>query len=653
MNKDVEMRYIGSKKLLLSEIKEMLDKHLFGGEEIFLDLFAGTNVVGNFFKPYFTIYSNDTLYFNYIKAKTVIENNSYLHFNALKKIGINNPLEYLQQLEGMSGYYTNNYSPAGNSMYLTQENARKIDSIREQIEKWKAEKLLLNEYEYFYLLNCLIEAIPYVSNITGTYGAFLKHWDKRALNPLTLTEETIIFNNYRKNKAFHQDANELVKQIKADIVYIDTPYNSRQYASNYHLLENVALHHKPELKGVTKIFDWQSLKSDYSTKTRAANAMENLIANIDSTHIILSYNNEGIISESELYSLLLKYAYDNQVDVKRIPYRKYQSKQKSKQKELYELLFYIQRKPTPNKFLNKPKHKPTVINQREYIKSPLNYIGGKYRLLKQIIPLFPKEIDTFVDLFSGGANVGINVPAHRYIFNDMNYRINEMFRYFQSHDPIELVEKIEKRIKEYQLSKTNEAGFLAFRKQYNENPNPLDLYILSSYSYNYQFRFNNLMEFNNPFGRNRSHFSENMKKNLLNFITRLQSLKATFSDKLLIDFDISKLSKNDFVYLDPPYLITTGSYNDGNRGFTNWGEKQEAEMYQVMRELNHRGIKFALSNVLKHKGKHNTMLEDFIKEEQLHLTILNYHYKNSSYNTIKEDSVEVLITNYDPKTVKA
>src|SRR5699024_12567458 len=145
---------------------------------------------------------------------------------------------------------------------------------------------------------------------------------------------------------------------------------------------------------------------------------------------------------------------------------------------------------------------------------PLNYIGGKYRLLNQILPLFPKNIDTFVDLFSGGANVGINVNANKHIFNDMNYRINEMFRSFVKHDPDDLVDKINSRIEEYDLSKTNQEAYLKFRKDYNAQPNPLDLYVLVSYSYNYQFRFNNSMEFNNPFVRNRSQFSENLEKSL-------------------------------------------------------------------------------------------------------------------------------------------
>ena len=647
------MRYIGSKKLLLNEIKKILNKYTNGSEEIFLDLFSGTNIVSQYFKQYYTVYSNDILYFNYIKSKAIIENNNKLLFLKLKKIGINNPIDFLQYQTPTTKdcYYRNSYSPAGNAMYLTESNAHKIDFIRNQIDSWNSQGLL-SEFEYYYLITSLIEGIPYVSNITGTYGAFLKYWDKRALNALRLQDFTIL-NNHKNNKAFNEDANKLVRKIKADIVYIDTPYNSRQYASNYHLLENIARNNKPELKGVTKIFDWKSLKSDYSTKNKALYAMEDLIANIDATHIVLSYNNEGIIPEKDLFNLLKKYSFNKKVDLTRIPYRKYQSKNKSKSKELYELLFYIQKNKIKdcNPVLDS-KIQTTLISHKKYIKSPLNYIGGKYKLLDQILPLFPKDINTFVDIFSGGANVGINVAAKKHIFNDMNYRINEMFRYFQNQNPFDLVKRIENRISEFNLSKTNEQAFLNFRKQYNEKPNPLDLYILSAYSYNYQFRFNNSMEFNNPFGRNRSYFSENMKNNLLNFVVKLQNIDAIFKDGLFTDFNIDNLTRNDFVYLDPPYLITTGSYNDGKRGFTNWGEEQELEMYNLMKKLNKKNIKFALSNVLFHKGKYHPLLKEFADKENLYITKLDFNYKNSSYNTKKENSIEVLITNYNPFTEK-
>lgn len=235
-----------------------------------------------------------------------------------------------------------------------------------------------------------------------------------------------------------------------------------------------------------------------------------------------------------------------------------------------------------------------------------------------------------------------------FIFNDINSRINELFRTLQNLDVSSVLTHIQSRITEYGLSKTNEAGYLQFRSDYNQNPNPLDLYTLSSFSYNYQFRFNNDMQFNNPFGRNRSCFSENMQENLIRFSQRIKEMNAEFKDGMFDEFNIKDLNSNDFVYLDPPYLITTGSYNDGNRGFKNWTTEQEQKMYDFILKLNKAGIKFALSNVLHHKGVEHRMLKEFINENKLNVYFLDYNYKNSSYNTQSKESVEVLITNYNP-----
>lgn len=655
MKGDVNLRFIGSKTNLLTHIEELLQKNTDGSEEIFLDLFAGTNIVGNNFKKDYTIYSNDILYFSHAIAKATIENNSSLGFKGLSKVGINNPFEYLQFEEPLTlcDYYLNNYTPKGGSMYFTEENGKRIGFIRETIEEWKNEQLI-SEIEYYYLLSALIEAIPFVSNTTGTYGAFLKHWDNRSLKPIELVPLNVIKNN-KKNKVFNEDANELIKKVEVDIAYIDTPYNNRQYASNYHVLENIARHDKPELKGVTKIFDWSELRSDYSMKRKAKGAMYDLIKNINTKHMIVSYNNEGIIPEEELIEMLSEFAINDNIQVKRIPYRKYKSKVPSKSEQLYELLIYIQRKPLKVSKKNKNKNPTPELRvwempTKKYIKSPLNYIGGKHKLLKQILPLFPEKINTFVDLFSGGANVGINVNAKKHIFNDMNYKINEMFRYFANQDPYDLVNVIKERIRYFKLSKTNEEAYLNFRKMYNNNPTPLDLYILVSFSYNYQFRFNNSLQFNNPFGRNRSQFSENMENNLINFILRLNEINCIFEDNLFSEMDLSDLDEDDFVYLDPPYLITTGNYNDGNRGFLNWGENQELEMYELMNELTNKGVRYALSNVLTHKGKENILLNKFIKENRVTVNYLDFHYNNSSHNSKGRGSTEVLITNYNPNT---
>lgn len=652
MKGDVFLRYIGSKNSLLKDIEYLLEQHVDGDEKTFLDLFAGTNVVGNYFKKKYTVYSNDILYFSYAHAKATIENNDPLTFSKLKEVGIENPFEYFADEKNVtnhnnSNYYKYNYTPAGDAMYFTEENGQRIDFIRDTIDIWY-ENHLLNEYEYYYLIAALIKSISAVSNTTGTYGAFLKHWDKRALKPLNVQPLTIL-NNSAKNKAFNKDANRLVQEIQVDIAYIDTPYNTRQYASNYHVLENIARNDKPKLKGVTRLFDWSYLRSDYSQKRKAYKAMSDLIKNIKSQHIILSYNDEGIIPIEDLTKILKEHSSDQKVDFLEIDYRKYESKIKPKKHGVTEYLFYIQKnipKSKEGQKINKIKKWKPV--KTKYIKSPLNYIGGKYKLLNQIIPLFPKKINTFLDLFSGGANVGINATAEKYIFNDMNHKINEVFRYFSKNDAASIIDQIESRINTYQLSKTNKEGFLKLRSDYNRNPNPLDLYTLVCFSYNYQFRFNNSLEYNNPFGKNRSSFSKNMRENLVRFTDRLKEIEHLFTDKYFTEIDYSFLTEKDFVYLDPPYIITTGSYNDGNRGFKDWDEEQEIAMYDLLDYLNKKGIKFALSNVLEHKGQKHELLLNYLETTDFIVHDLNHTYRNASHNTSRGESREVLITNYDP-----
>lgn len=648
------MRYIGSKVNLLEEINNILEPHLTGEESTFVDLFAGSNSVGKFFKNRYQIISNDLMFFSYAIAKATIEMNETPRFEKLAEHGIDDPFKYLQSysLESyQGGFVTETYSPAGeaNRMYFTIQNAKRIDFVRTTISQW-FDSGFITESEMFYLLDALIQAVPFVSNITGTYGAYLKHWDKRAHKNLELIPSSLI-NNGQKNVAYNQDANKLIGQLEGDILYIDTPYNNRQYAPNYHVLETIARNDSPDVHGITGQRDTKELKSEYAMKSKAKAAMTELLKNLHFSHVVISYSTDGIIPEKELLDLIRTVAKDGRVEEKRIAYRKYKSKVVNPKDELYELLFYFQ--PSGAKFedaalagkkiLKEPKVATTLANGG-FIKSPLNYIGGKYKLLPQLFPLFPKNVDVFVDLFSGGGNVGINVEADEVYFNDLNVKINEMFRYFQGKKPEKLIEQIQARIDEYGLSKTNEEGFLRFRSKYNESPNPLDLYTLVSFSFNYQFRFNNDMKYNNPFGRNRSHFSERMANNLTRFVNKLNSIKATFTDAYFTDFDTSRLTDRSFVYADPPYLITTGSYNDGNRGFVNWTEVQEQQLYNFLDDLDRRGIKFAMSNVTDHKGKSNDMLKQW--SQKYNVVVLDYDYKNASHNTVKKDSTEVLIMNY-------
>lgn len=392
--------------------------------------------------------------------------------------------------------------------------------------------------------------------------------------------------------------------------------------------------------------DYSSQKSLYCLKSEVLSTFEDLICKAKFTHIVVSYSSDGLMSAEQIEEVLKKHGIVNTFKRYDIPYRKYKGKVSKQTEMLYEYIFYIKKDfsmKNSNFIRSIPSH-IKIMQTKKYIKSPLNYIGGKYKLLPQIMPLFPPEINTCVDLFSGGANIGINTNAKNIICNDINTKLIEMFNEFKMLEEHEILLQIERSIASFNLSKENQEGFLKFREYYNNSQNPIDLYTLACFSFNYQFRFNNELKYNNPFGKNRSHFSENMKTNLLLFVRKLKQVNIEFTNIDFIKFDLSKLTNKDLVYCDPPYLITTGSYNDGNRGFKNWGEKEEIELYELLDKLNKQGVKFALSNVLTHKGKTNEILINWSKKYK---TIgLNYDYSNSSYNTEKGASEEVLIINY-------
>ncbi|MCL2760284.1 MAG: Dam family site-specific DNA-(adenine-N6)-methyltransferase [Desulfuromonadales bacterium] len=296
---------------------------------------------------------------------------------------------------------------------------------------------------------------------------------------------------------------------------------------------------------------------------------------------------------------------------------------------------------------------PTITtHKQQQSKSPLNYIGGKSRLLPQLLPLFPVGIDNFIDLFCGGCNVGINANTNKIHFNDNLIYLIDMYKEFQKKSLDETLWHIEKRISDFDLSLTNELGYKQLRHEYNTEKNPLDLFVLVAFSFNHQIRFNNSHEFNNPFGRERSSFNPTMRQNLENFIIKIKKNDVNFSSVDFEDFDFDNFGNNDFVYADPPYLITCGTYNDGRRGFKGWSEKEEKNLLKTLDKLNNQGVRFALSNVFEHKGKENAILKKWVeKNKNYKVNHLNYNYSNSNYQTAIRDknaSVEVLITNYEP-----
>ena len=339
------MRFIGGKTLIIPYILELIKEIAIDVKSI-SDVFAGSGVVSREFKNLgYDVISNDLMYFSYVLLRGTVGINSKLEF---KNLGISDPIAYLNNLnlENMNLDLANcficqNYSPNGGRMYFTEENALRIDFIRIQIENWY-EASMINKDEYFYLLTCLIEAVPFVSNITGVYGAYLKHWDKRALNNLELKNVDLSING-SIGQAYNEDSNKLIENIETDLAYYDPPYNQRQYLPNYHVLETIAKYDNPKIKGVTGLRDYSEQKSDYCRKDSVFNAFEDLIKNTKSRYIILSYNTEGLLSHDEIISTLEKYGKKNTVDYKSINYKRYKNAQTNKNKNLREVLYFVER----------------------------------------------------------------------------------------------------------------------------------------------------------------------------------------------------------------------------------------------------------------------------------------------------------------------
>ena len=278
----------------------------------------------------------------------------------------------------------------------------------------------------------------------------------------------------------------------------------------------------------------------------------------------------------------------------------------------------------------------------KYIKSPINYIGNKYKLINQIIPLFPDKISMFVDVFGGSGTVLLNTKAEHYMYNDINPYVSSIFKGIATEDTDYIIRRIEDIIENYSLSKTNKEGFEKLRNDYNNGKNDwITLYTLMCYSFNYQFRFNNNHQYNSSFGKNRSCFSSKQKENLY-VMKNAISTDIVFSSKSFIDIDYSDFDENDLLYFDPPYLTSVGNYNDGKRGFEGWTKEHEIKLLELLDRLNEQGTKWALSNNLKYD---NSLLDKWKNKYNIHY--LNGDYSNCSYNKIdKSEDIEVLITNY-------
>jgi adenine-specific DNA-methyltransferase len=277
------MNYIGSKLSLLNFLEESINKVVDKDCDTFCDLFAGTGIVGRYFKKKgYKIIANDIQYYSYVLNRHYIGNHKELPFSKLtkeipnlKNIEVENRknfvCDYLSNLKGKKGFIYKNYCLTGTKdkteqrQYFSDENGMRCDAIRQRIENWKKEKLISDD-EYYFLITSLVESIDKYANTASVYGAFLKKLKKSAQKPLTLKSAKFYLNDH-PHTVTNSDVNLLAKTSKHDVVYLDPPYNHRQYSGNYHILETIARDDSPEIRGITGMRDCREQKSDYCSRS--------------------------------------------------------------------------------------------------------------------------------------------------------------------------------------------------------------------------------------------------------------------------------------------------------------------------------------------------------------------------------------------------
>ncbi len=314
------MNYIGSKLSLLEFLEESINKVVDKNCNTFCDLFAGTGIVGSYFKKKgYKVIANDIQYYSYVLNRHYVGNHKELFFSklikeipTLKNIEAKNRrkavCDYLSNLKGKKGFIYKNYCLGGTKneaeprQYFSDENGMRCDVVRQKIESWKKDNLVSDD-EYYFLITSLIESIDKYANTASVYGAFLKQLKKSAQNNLILKPAELILND-QDHEVFNDDINKVVNKIEGDILYLDPPYNQRQYATNYHMLETIAKYDNPKIHGKTGLREYQDQKSLYCSRPQVKKAFKDLILKAKVKYIFLSYNNEGLMTPEDIKEIM-------------------------------------------------------------------------------------------------------------------------------------------------------------------------------------------------------------------------------------------------------------------------------------------------------------------------------------------------------------
>ena len=636
-------RYTGSKLKLKKWIKELILEHCANAHS-FCDIFAGTGIITDaLLDCYDTFIMNDFLYSNETIYKAFFMN---AEFNMQKIMSFKNIYDSLDYDCLQENYVSINFG----DKYFEYGDAKAIGFIRQDIEDHKNE---LTEREYCILIASLIYSLDKCANTVGHYEAYFKNKElsRRFVFELINPYDTIkMKNNF---SIFRQDANLLSATIQADIVYIDPPYSSRQYSRFYHVLENITKWEKPQLSGTAMKPPIENMSAYCSSS--AKNAFSDLIEHLQCKYIVVSYNNtynskssssENKMTLEDIETVLNKKGKTLKYEM---PFKAFNAG-KTDIKNHKEIIFITE------------VSKTSKYSDKCIVRSPFFYVGDKYKLMKQLLPLFPKNIETYFEPFCGGGSSFLNVNASRYVLGDANdymIKLHNMLNIYANNPQqfFSIVKELEntyglsasyrqdiisnelkkQHVKTY-FAEFNKSGYEAMRTQFNVDKKNMELlYLLIIYGFNRMLRFNSKGDFNLPVGN--VDFNSNVVKALnhyFDFCTQNQIMFYTLDFRQYIK--MWNYGENDFIYFDPPYLISNSEYNKM------WSENDERDLLSLLDELNSKKVRFAISNLIEDKGKRNYIFEQWAQKYNLHEISSNYlDYHN---NKKVEVHREVLVTNY-------
>lgn len=640
-------RYLGNKHGITRFIRNVVDNNCPDIKSV-ADVFTGTGAVANAFTDK-TLTTNDILYSNYLSSVAWFSPQQYRPGTIVAFVDFFNSLDTDE-----NNYMRKNFADT----YFRADDCSAIGEAREIAEQAYTQKII-NKREHAILVTSILYGMDRIANTVGHYDAYRRNasFDRILDFPVLLPD----WNLPPENKTLNKDANEIISNLDCDLLYIDPPYNSRQYSDAYHLLENIARWDQPDVFGVARKMDRTLLKSDYNT-VRAAEALRDLVSKTTAKYIVLSYNNMAAkgngrsnakISDEEILAILEE---KGTVTVHETSHKAF-STGKSSINDNSERLFVCKVKK------DKPVPPPIVL-------SPINYIGGKGRLLPQLQPLLQpvdsEPWDCFIDVFAGGCNVGSNMTAKNIIFNDTNVPLVNLIQFLANNDADEIIRRVEHKVSSYKLSDTyhqdyesfqtkssiglasfNKPGYSRLRDDYNryspeDRERDLILYVLIIFGFNNQLRFNKKGEFNLPVGKR--DFNAKMRRKLVLFQERMKSIDYTFTTNDFRDIGIAGTPENTLFYCDPPYLITNASYNE--RG--GWSETDERDLLSFLEGIDQSGRRFALSNVTQTKGRSNNILNLWLSNNNFNTHTVTMSYNNSNYQRTKDASptTEVVVTNF-------